>query len=148
MTTLLTLDPGGKGTGETGIVLLEFSDTQPATLIESWAVPNALTGFLAWYDTLHVEADIVVCEHFVNRNIRGADLTPCFIEGAVCAVYRGTILQGASGKNTAVSDTVLKRLGFWFKGDHHHDRNEAARHAIWYLKKQKHIPTLKAGWPQ
>ena len=147
MTRLLAIDPGGKGAGETGIVLLEYSAAHPATLVYSWAQPGGLDGWLVWYDELRVVADVVVCEHFVNRNVPGADLTPCFIEGSVRTLYRDAVLQGASGKNTAVSDDVLKRLGLWFTGDHHHDRNEAARHGIWYLKKHGHIPTLKAGWP-
>lgn len=153
MTTLLSIDPGGAGTGHTGIVRLWYTPTEAPLLLESWAVPDGLDGWLAWHDEYRLEdhwIDLeVVCEHFVNRNVPGADLTPCFIEGSVRTVYRDVILQPAAGKNTAVPDTVLKRLGLYsFPGDHHHDRREAARHALWYLKKQKHIPTLKAMYPE
>lgn len=149
MTNLLSIDPGGSGTGHTGIVLIQYSDYDSPRLLDSWAVPNGLEGFLDWVDS---DGDtfyynVVVCEHFVNRNVPGADLTPCFIEGSVRTVYRDVILQPASGYKTAVPDESLKRLGlFDFPRDHHHDQRSAARHAIWYLKKKRHIPTLKTGW--
>lgn len=149
MTTLLSVDPGGAGAGTSGIVLLSYTDTTAPVLVDSWAVPDALEGWLGWYDTQRsvVLPEVVVCEHFVNRNVPGADLTPCFIEGSVRTLYRHTVLQPASGKNSAVSDEVLTRLGlFSFPKDHHHDQREAARHAVWFLKKAKHRPTLKEGW--
>ena len=143
MATLLSLDPGGVG-GHTGIVLL---DADTLALEGSWAVPGELEGFLEWYDTAGADLNpgTVICEHFVNRNIKGADLTPCFIEGAVRALWRDVVLQPASGKNTAVPDRVLKTLGLYdFLGDHHHDRREAARHAVWYLKARYHRGVLEA----
>lgn len=156
MTTLLSIDPGGKGTGHTGIVRLLYSETEAPLLIESWAVPDGLDGWLAWHgehvdDHWTEEPYEVVCEHFVNRNVPGADLTPCFIEGSVRTLYRHAALQPAAGKNTAVPDTAMAALGFSkkeFKGDHHGDRWEALRHAIWFLKQKRHIPTLRAGWPR
>src|SRR5690606_2961097 len=35
--TVLGIDPGGKG-GDTGVVFISYSDTQPATLVDSVAV--------------------------------------------------------------------------------------------------------------
>ena len=153
--SVLAIDPGGSGKGETGVVWLALHDEAPPHVFGSWAVPNGLEGFREWarssmgYFPLH-NADYVVCETFVNRNIPGADLTPILIEGAVRYVRPDTILQPAAGKNTAVPDKVLDRLGLLDigKGDHHRDRREAARHAIWYLKKVQHMPTLLHGWPR
>lgn len=149
MTTLLSVDPGGAGAGTSGVVLLSYTETTPPVLGDSWAVPDALDGWLSWYDTQRsvVLPDVVVCEHFVQRNVPGADLTPCFIEGSVRTLYRHTVLQLAAGYKTAVPDESLKRLGlFDFPRDHHHDQRSAARHAVWYLKKARHLPTLRAGW--
>lgn len=148
MRQLLSIDPGGRG-GHTGVVLLNVPETAPVSLESSWAVPDDVDGFLDWYDRVggFLRPDIVVCEHFVNRNIKGADLTPCFIEGAVRALWRDVKLQPASGKDTAVPNDVLKRLGLYaFPGDHHHDRREASRHGVWYLMKTQHLPTLQVGW--
>ena len=149
---LLAIDPGGNG-GHTGIVLIEFGVKTPATLVESWAIPGDARPFYEWA-TLRPERllniDVLVCEKFVNRNVPGADLTPLRVEGALEAVWhKGVVWQPASGKNTAVPDKALKNLGLFFEGsgDHHHDRREASRHAVVYLKKKRHMPTLKAGWP-
>lgn len=153
--SLLAIDPGGSGKGETGVVWLALHDDVPPHVFGSWAIPNGLEGFREWATSseghfpLHT-ADVVVCETFVNRNIPGADLTPLLIEGAVRFVRADTVLQPASGKNTAVPDSALENLGLLDvgRGDHHQDRREAARHAVWFLKKNKHLPTVKAGWPQ
>lgn len=159
---LLVIDPGGSGKGHTGIVLMMYTDKHPAMLVDSWAVPGGLEGFLEWLRDpeggYSIQSDHfsnpngvrVVCETFVNRNIPGADLTPVLVEGAVRTVFDDVILQPAAGKNTAVPDEVLKRLGLYDigTGDHHQDRREAARHAIWYLKKLQHMPTLLHGWPR
>lgn len=153
MTELLAIDPGGQGKGTTGIVRVEFYDDLPVSLIGSWAVPNGVDGFIDWFYQNEPEtlSDVLVCEKFVDRQIRGADRMPLVIEGAVKALWhsRGVPIfwQPASGKNTAVPDTSLKKLGLYnFPSDHHHDQREAARHAVWYLKSQRHIPTLRAGW--
>lgn len=152
---MLVIDPGGAGKGETGIVYLwlGMDGELPPEVIDSWAVPGGLEGFREWEEHhyyLHAGAGTVVCEAFVNRNIPGADLTPVLIEGAVRYIRPDTVLQPAAGKNTAVPDEVLKRLGLYDlgTGDHHQDRREAARHAVWFLKKNKHLPTLKKGWPR
>lgn len=154
---MLVIDPGGAGKGETGIVYLwlGMDGELPPEVLNSWAVPDGLEGFREWATSpaghfpLNT-VDFVVCETFVNRNIPGADLTPVLIEGAVRYLRPDTILQPAAGKNTAVPDEVLKRLGLYDlgTGDHHQDRREAARHAVWFLKKNKHLPTLKKGWPR
>jgi len=159
MTTILSIDPAGMGTGETGIALGYYSDTEPYRLVETWAVPDNLDGFRVWfkkYTRMHGSAlilgddvarvDVVICEQWVDRNIRGADRSPLLIEGAVRFLWPSVVLQPASGKNTAVSDAVLKKLGVYTEGGHHRDITEATRHAVWYCKKIKHVPTLRAGW--
>ena len=152
--TLLGIDPGGTGKGHTGIVYLWLGEDGrlPPVVLETWAVPGGLEGFREWAEHYYLlaGANTVVCETFVNRNIPGVDLTPVLIEGAVRYVRPDTILQPAAGKNTAVPDKVLDRLGLLDigKSDHHRDRREAARHAIWYLKKVQHMPTLLHGWPR
>lgn len=150
--TLLGIDPGGTGKGHTGVVLLGYSDTEPAHLVESWAVGGGLEGFLHWAREtgLLQRQPLVICETFVNRNIPGVDLTPVLVEGAVRTLCNDVILQPASGKNTAVPDDVLKRLGLYDigTGDHHADRREAARHVVRYLKNVQHMPTLMHGWPR
>lgn len=152
MTYILSIDPGGKG-GETGIALGRYNNTEPYHLVHTWAVKDDVDGFKEWYEDewiiryFSIAPSIeVICEHFVNRNVPGADLTPCFVEGSVRTLFDHVVLQPASGKNTAVSDEVLKRLGVYTPGGHHRDITEATRHAVWYVKKSGHKPTLLKGW--
>jgi len=152
---LLSFDPGGAKTGTSGVVLLDVPDDAPATLVASWAVPNDVEGMCVFLESFDgSEADLLVCEHFTNRNVRGVDLTPCFVEGVIRGwAYtwgRGVVLSPAGGKNTAVPDDAMERAGFLkndFRGDHHADRWEALRHALWYLKRTDHRPTLEKMFP-
>lgn len=146
-TKILSIDPGGKG-GDTGIVYLRCDDNNPPTVLATWAVHDGFDGFCEWWANRagHLSPTVVIVETFVNYGRPGADLSPLLIEGVVRYTYPDAVLSPASGKNTAVPDAVLKRLGLYTPGDHHRDRTEAARHAVRWLKSSKHIPTLKAGW--
>lgn len=150
--TILGLDPGGVG-GDTGLVLTLIEPDQTPTLVSHRVVEGGYDGFIDALGTdaslmdLLMEADVLIVEHFVNRNIPGADLTPVLIEGVVRYLRPDAVLSQAAGKNTAVSDEALKNLGLYFPGDHHRDRTEAARHLVRWLKNAHHIPTLKKGWP-
>lgn len=152
MTLLLSIDPGGLESGTTGIVLLSIPDDAPAILLDSWTVPDNLEGFRIWYAQTgtNLYPDIVVCEHFQNRGIRGADLSHLLIEGVVRWIWPDARMSPAGGKNTAVPDDAMERAGFLkadFRGDHHADRWEALRHALWYLKRTDHRPTLEKMFP-
>ena len=143
---VLSIDPGGKG-GDTGIVLLRYRDDEAPTLVTSWAVGNGLDGFRDWYINAWYGlgiADTVIVEQFVHFKAVQIETTPILIEGVVRFIWPDVVLSPASGKNTAVPDEVMKRLGLYIAGDHHRDRNEACRHALRWLKNQKHVPTLRA----
>ena len=147
---ILSIDPGGKG-GDTGIVLLGYTPETRPVLVDSWAVPNGLTGFREWYvKTLRQGADTIIVEQFVHFKAVQFETTPILIEGAVRFIWPDVVLSPASGKDTAVPDWAMDNLGFSradFGGDHHADRYQACRHAIRWLKNQGHKPTLEVGWP-
>ena len=144
MTSILSFDPAGKG-GDTGVVHLVVTEVTRPALINSWAVPDGFDGFCGWARQYgHFPVDVCIVEHFVHFKHIQIESTPMLIEGVIRYLWPNTILSPASGKNTAVPDNVLKKLGLYFPGDHHRDRTEAARHAVRYLKQQKHIPTLRA----
>jgi len=153
---ILSVDPGGSGRGTTGVVVLRAPEDSPAQVVYRTAVKEGLDGFSAWLNyefrsmcsDPKISPDVVVCEHFINRNIPGSDLTPVLIEGALRYVMNDwgkgkLILQAASGKNTLVPDKILKRVGMWWTDDNHRDQTEAARHALVYLRSIKHKPTLE-----
>jgi len=153
MTNVLSIDPGGT---TTGIVLLSDTSERSAVVAFSWSLGGSIEAFVEWWINHRPMAiDMVVCEQFVQRNVKGADLSPLRLQGvieALCYITGLDIeLQPAGGKNTAVTDEAMKRAGFdksIFKGDHHQDRWEALRHGLWYLKRKKHLPTLNAMYPR
>lgn len=156
--TVLAIDPGSTraAVSHTGIVLHSGPEIHA-----SWAVPDGIDGFRRWVVN-HIEwndglsphsvavmntwwtIDTVVCEQFIDRQVRGADRTPLLVEGAVRFIWPHVVLQPASGKNTAIPDRILAKTDYRaaFKGDHHNDRREAFRHGLWYLKKQHDPDTL------
>lgn len=152
---ILAIDPAGEG-GDTGIVAVTLPPDKPAYITTSWAVHDGFDGFIeqwvpAYFGNM-TTANVVIVEHFVNYLGKAADITPVLIEGVVRYLAQGTeiVLQPSSGKNTAVPDSALARLGWdtFDSRDHHHDRKEAARHALWWIKKQRHLPTLAVAWPR
>lgn len=151
---ILCVDPGGKG-GHTGIVLLEANDSGVAVL-DSCVVPGGVYPVLEWLAEQEIEDwSVVVVEHFVNRGVGGADITPAYTEGAIQGFLEARkwvgdiILSPASGKNEAVPDAVVSRLVSKksFSHDHHQDRWEALRHGLRYLKRSGHLPTIRQLWP-
>lgn len=153
MTTLLAIDPCGVG-GTTGIVLLNYEGDKPARLFNSWN-PGTEETYDWFYKRMFdrmVQPDVVVCEKYVNRNIPGADINPVRVEGVVHVFGRflgKEIVWRTPQQRLFVRDENLRKLGLLFEKveDHHHDRREAARHAIAYLvERAHHKPTYERGW--
>lgn len=146
---ILSIDPGGKG-GDTGIVLLGYTPETRPVIVNSWAVPNGLAGFREWYNEVwygYSTPSVKIVEQFVHFKAVQLETTPILIEGAVRFLWPDVVLSPASGKDTQMPDAVMENLGFpkaAFKGDHHADRWSALKHALRWLKNQKHVPTLRA----
>lgn len=90
----------------------------------------------------------IVSERFVLRSQKFvADTTPILIEGAMAALGMEPIYQLRSDK-ALVPDQILKDQLLWVTGSmcgwtDGRDVNDSAIHALAYLKKQKHLPTLQ-----
>jgi hypothetical protein len=143
MTLLLSLDPGGT----TGVALTEYDD-DGFEIVWHKQIKNGLQGFLDFHwDQLELlNLDKIVCENFTLREgVYGADLTPVYIIGALEALYPVTELSyQAPSMKPLCDDTRLKKMGLYTPGSGH--AMDAVRHAIIYLRNNKHIPTLKRGW--
>lgn len=151
--SIIACDPGGT---HTGLVWIDYDETVPPQVTASWTLPGSIEAFADWWvNRRPVSIDTVVCEQFVSRNIRGVDLSPLRLQGAIevlCHISDVPIvLQPASGSHTAITDDAMKRAGFvkgeWSQ-DHHADRWAALRHGLWYLKRMKHKPTLELLYPR
>lgn len=150
MTYLLAIDPGVA----TGIALGFYTDAHPWDLVDRWIVKGGLDGFLSWY---HGEAPSEaymarwVSERFVLRdNDFIANTEPLRIEGAMIALGLDPTWQLRTDK-ALCKDAVLREHGLWTTGKmvghvDGRDANDAIIHSLAYMKKTKHVPTLRKYW--
>jgi hypothetical protein len=156
---LLSIDPGRS----TGIAVGTFSDDDPYELVAVWQPRNGAVGFLDWwysdwlYDTGFMPTrDLIVSEAFTLRNNKFvANVEPVRIEGVMLALGLDVVYQQPAMKSL-VGDAVLKRSGLyienaqareWFDHPDARDVNDAITHALAYLKRTLHRPSLLAYWP-
>lgn len=145
MTYLIGIDPGAK---RTGVAAVHYGGTTAAKVL----VTADLEGIPEVWDWLTYDKapTHAIVEDYIPHRIAG---NPKGLEviGAVKAwAYVNdvpVIVQPASGRKVAVPDEALRNLGIKWSGDKDRNWIEAVRHAVWFLKKQAHVPTLKKGWP-
>ena len=136
MSILLAVDPGKT----TGASLWQYSDTEPLECTWHGQIEDGIHGFIQYmFD--HDEPDVVVAEKFVlDGRTPNPDVTPLRIEGALMAYYEHVILQRNNFKKH-VSNELLKEHGLYWKGEPH--AMDSARHALAYMKVNRHMPTLR-----
>jgi hypothetical protein len=146
MALVLSLDPGGT----TGYAISSIDDSGPMYIGLSGQVKNGLQGFLDFHWDVLEDYDFakIICESFTLREgIYGADLSPVYIIGALEALYPTTEIVYQEPKlKPLCDDDRLKKLNIFEPGKPH--RNDAVRHAVIYLRNNKHMPTLEAGWKE
>jgi hypothetical protein len=144
MPVMLSLDPGGT----TGATLFQFSEEAEPIILWTKQISGSLKGFLDWHwDFLEdIKLDGIICESFTLREgVYGADLSPVYIIGALEALYPTIdIIYQEPKIKPLCTDERLKRIGLHLPGKPH--SNDATRHAIIYLRNNRHMPTLKMGW--
>lgn len=150
---LLSIDtPAENKVSTAGWALGHYGNDEHYSLAKSGIIDGGLYGYLDWLRQVPLFGwsrlvETVVVEKFVPFKKHG-DSSPLLAEGATIAwaEHNGfkLVRQAAAGKNTAVPDYVLKNLGLYSLTGHHHDEREAVRHALYYLFKQRHKPTLRA----
>jgi hypothetical protein len=149
---VLSIDPGGVG-GHTGVAYGKYGPRTPYTLVDYAHVPEGVVGFREYFphtDSVGLTAThMILVEDFEDFGVRGADRSPLKIIGACEYLWGGSeefhLVRPIDRK--FVSDDVMKALGAYVPGGHHRDVTEAARHAVAWLVKNNHQPTIKIGWP-
>jgi hypothetical protein len=146
MALVLSLDPGGT----TGYALISVDDDSQMYVGRSGQIKGGLKGFLDFHwDVLEdLPVQKIICESFTLREgIYGADLSPVYIIGALEALYPTVEIVYQEPKiKPLCDDDRLKKLGLHEPGKPH--KNDAIRHAVIYLRNNKHMPTLVAGWKE
>lgn len=139
MPKILALDPGKT----TGASLWSYTDEEPITNLWHRQITDGTQGFIKFITELETP-DIVVAEQFVlDGRTPYPDVTPLQIEGALLIYYNKPetliVFQQNNFKAHAKND-VLKAHDLYWKGEPH--AMDSARHALAYMKTQRHIPTL------
>lgn len=164
MTRILSIDPGKNTGAALGIV----GDDRPYELLNRWQVHGGVEGFRDWWVRGAPDHDVLVVEKFIlARNDFQADLTPVEIEGAICMGLEPqkwqavkwqprtmkALLTGyppeakTKAQRQRVRFNFLKEFGLFAKGTDNDDSNDAICHALIWLKRTKHMPTLRHYWP-
>lgn len=142
------LDPGKS----TGIVICSYSETEPLSVLEKIVTHNGIDGFSDWWhscgDSLS-EAEWAV-ESFVLRGSNDfvADLSGVEIIGFLKGMKLPHLSLQARTLKPLVPDALLKKHGLWVTGkevNHTDGRDvlDAEIHALVYMMKKKHGPTLR-----
>jgi len=144
--SILAFDPGGT----TGWAFIGYEpDTEPV-VFESGQIPDGHKGFIDWWNrkVQYLPETQIVCESFTLREgVRGVNLEPCYVIGALEALHGDSIVYQSPMYKSFCDNDALKALGFYIPGQQH--ARDAFRHAVAYLRTQeKHIPTLRKGWPE
>lgn len=169
MTYIFSLDPGKNS----GAALGYCDDNTEYRLIRRWQIHGGLEGFAGWCEgdggqyIRHVDERVV--ERFILSpdNEFTADLTPKEIEGYLRGVLTAdeyaaitwqsrtlkALLTGypktatSKAKKQRVRFDFLKRFDLFEPGTDNDDSNDAIVHALVFLKKRRHLPTLRHYWP-
>jgi len=147
--TFLSIDPGGTPSAAgsrsaTGWSLWELPDDAPISVIEHGQVPGNEHRFAPWFRWAMAEYgfDRVVSESFrLDDRTRFPDVTPLKIEGVLAALWGDRVIFQPNTAKSALPDEKAKALGFWWKGQPH--SVDSARHAFFYARSIRHIPTMK-----
>ena len=143
---LLAIDTPAEGAvSDAGFVWLDVHDDRLPEVIRAEVVHGGFDGFVrnpALKEWL-AEPDTVVCEKYVVFG--PGDSTPRLAEGVVRYLRPDVVLQPSTGYKSIVTDTFLKKHGYWTSGKeagHHAELRSAVRHGLHYLAKQSHRPLL------
>ena len=145
---LITFDPGET----TGWALGTYSDTEALEFKFGGQISGGVAGFCVFVsdESLEGELDdvIIVSESFTLRpGVKMPNLTPIRIEGAMTALLGdGTVVYQQPSAKGLVPDATMKRLGLWLPGQRH--QMDARIHAMAYMMKMGHLPTLTKYFPE
>lgn len=142
---LIAFDPAAETeVSDTGYAILEYDEGSNPVLAESGVIRGGFHGFCSWigdhYNRVE-ECDTVICEKFVLYNM-AADITPTLTEGVVRFLFPDVVLQ-PSNILGVITDNHLRKMDLYTTEGHHNDRNSAVKHALYYLRSQRHTPTLR-----
>jgi len=144
---VLGMDPGGT----TGVALLRYTDDTLPELLYLHQIPDGMEGFYDFFEDSYPDRTMtIVSEKWKERNVKGADRSPQYIEGMQYGWWAhslkrdpnpGLVYQYPEVK-FLVPDEWLKEQNLWTPGKRH--QMDALIHAIVFLRNSGHKPTIEA----
>lgn len=144
---VLAVDPGAKS----GVCLYD-PDTQQLEV--SLIIPDGLTGFREWFEWNDPDYDVLVVESFeLEEGSHGIDYeSPLQIIHWLERLPIPIVFQRRMqrGKDKLITDAVLKRAGLYPKRGELKEGHQVAalQHALSYLVRQRHLPTIELLHPK
>jgi len=140
---VLGLDPGGT----TGVAMLRVNtedDTINPELVYLHQIKNGRYGFKDWFYGSQVAHNVViVSEKWKERNVKGADREPQYIEGSMHMLWDDdNINYQYPEQKELIPDQWLKDNNLWTEGKRH--QMDALKHAFAYLRNEEHSATLES----
>lgn len=140
---ILGLDPGGT----TGVAMVRIDpedDKMKPELVYLHQIKDGYDGFKDWfYGSEPGLNTIIVSEKWKERNIKGADRTPQYIEGAMRWAWgEENVVWQFPDKKELIPDQWLKDNNLWTEGHRH--QMDALKHIFAFLRNDGHSATLES----
>lgn len=140
---VLGLDPGGT----TGVAMLRIDpedDTVRPELVYLHQISDGRYGFKDFFEGSSVRDNvIIVSEQWAERNIKGADREPQYIEGSMHMLWDDDNIEYQKPtQKELVPDEWLKQNNLWTEGKRH--QMDALKHAFAYLRNDGHSATVNS----
>lgn len=159
-TRVFCLDPGDAS----GWSVWSMRPDEPIERLSYGVVTGGVQGFLKWAATEAIrppwhDCQVVICERYFEDDdpTYDRDLPAAKIEGALRALlYRDAgrikLELRRRGDKRPVRDEILKRHGLWLTGSQvghidGRDVNDTTIHVLGWARDQRHMPTIRAYWP-
>jgi hypothetical protein len=140
---ILGLDPGGT----TGVAMLRIDsrdDEIKPELVYLHQIPDGRYGFKRFFNySVPRENVIIVSEKWKERNRKGVDREPQYIEGSMHIIWDDENINYQYPEvKEQVPDEWLKKNNLWTEGKRH--QMDALKHAFAYLRNEEHSATIES----
>lgn len=140
---ILGLDPGGT----TGVAMLRIDTTDDKInpeLVYLHQIADGRYGFKDWFLGSKVNPKlIIVSEKWKERNVKGANREPQYIEGSMHMLWDDdNIVYQYPDQKELIPDEWLKENNLWTPDKRH--QMDALKHAFAYLRNEEHSATLES----
>jgi len=140
---IIGMDPGGT----TGVACVRIDTLDPTAkpeLIYLHQIPDGRYGFKEFFKGSEIGPNLtVISEKWKERNIKGADREPQYIEGGIHMLWgEESVVWQYPDQKELIPDQWLKDNNLWTEGKRH--QMDALKHVFAYLRNSGNSATLES----